>query len=151
MHSLFAGHKVESARLQLVFIALNGAASLFISSILIRTTRLICYKDEGRAFLEQIRRTPMNPLVIRHWVILLFLLLLVSALLRNRYREWISNDLLTLSVLFDTALCIGVLSLLNLSNKEILLMPIISVILFVRGGKKKDDADSACHRPLYSS
>ncbi len=127
----------RSSLLQLFYLLLNFGASLFIATLIVRTTDLICYKDGGRTFLEQINRAPLSPSFSRIAILILFFLLLGVSLMRIRFRESLSNEVLVFTVLADTVICAVVLYLLNLSNKEILLFPVAGTILFVRGGQRK--------------
>lgn len=123
--------------MQLIFILLNLLFALYISYIFNKTTKLICYNDDARQFLEQIKYIPVNPESIIRVSFLLFTILFIMSILRILFQNKLSLTLQTIMVYIDILICVTIMFYLNLSNKEMLLIPIVHTLLYLKGRKRK--------------
>lgn len=110
----------------------NLVVILFLSSIIYRSTRLICDKGLARDFLEKINYVPVVPWQVPAFSMFLLLLLLGSILLRDRVFKQNKPVLYLLTVL-DIIICIAVMYYLNMSYKGILLLAIANIIIYADG------------------
>lgn len=123
--------------MQIIFLFLNFTTALYLYSIFAKTTDLINYKDDAREFLEQIQYIPVNPEFIKNMTLILFLLLFILSITRELYKKYISINIQTLFILMDICICSTIMYFLNMGNKEILLIPIVHILLYLKGRTRK--------------
>ncbi|MBN2617291.1 MAG: sensor histidine kinase [Spirochaetales bacterium] len=130
-------HITKTTFIQFVFLFINFLMALYLSNILTKTTDLICYKDDARDFLELIQFIPINPDFVKTGTFLLFFLILILSIARNYYNKYLTVTHHTQLIILDIIVCTIIMYMLNMSNKEILLIPIMNILIFLHVRQRK--------------
>lgn len=114
----------------------NFLIILYLASIIRRTTALINWEDDAREFLEILRYIPISPSKVNFATMIMYGLLLLTVLIREFLIPGEGIGQLVFTFL-DLILCIGIMYFLNMSNKGLLLIPIVHVVSYHQGKTKK--------------
>ncbi len=117
------------ARYALVLV--NFGAIVFVSWIIAATTELVCLNDAARSLFERLRAVPVRPRDAFIGAASLYTLLVVSVAVREAYGDRLRLVPILLLSLFDLALCVGILAILDFGVKYILLVPVANGIAYL--------------------
>jgi signal transduction histidine kinase len=117
---------------RLLILVVNLAAILFMTIIISQTTRIICFNDGARDFLEKGRSVPIVPWKVWACSLSLYFLLVLTIALREKRKIDGKAALFALSLL-DLVLCILIVFFLNLGHKGILLIAIANALVYLEG------------------
>jgi signal transduction histidine kinase len=111
---------------------------VYLSLIIINSTSLICSRFDARVFLERLQYVPVNPVKAGIFSLLFFLLIVIIEIVRSLCIDNEENQTVQFVLFFIyTALCVGIMYFLNMSNKGILMIPATHAILFVNNKREK--------------
>lgn len=119
-----------------VLFFVNFIVILFMSTVIYKTTELICYNDKARDFLEKIKYIPTTPWKVPVFSLFLLIILILSVVIREKLLLDV-KPILFLFCLLDLVVCIAIMYYLNMSYKGILLLAIGNIIVYIDGNKKK--------------
>lgn len=119
-----------------ILFGINFAVVLFMSTIIYKTTELICYNNNARDFIEKIRYIPIVPWKVPFFTGFLLGILFISVIIREHVHKYKSFFLVALNV-FDLLVCIVINYYLNMSYKGILLLSIANIVIYIEGKRKK--------------
>lgn len=119
-----------------ILFGINFAVVLFMSTIIYKTTELICYNNNARDFIEKIRYIPIVPWKVPFFTGCLLGILFISVIIREHLHKYNSFFLVALNI-FDLLICIVINYYLNMSYKGILLLSIANIVIYIEGKRKK--------------
>lgn len=107
-----------------------------MSTIIYKTTELICYNNMARGFLEKIKCVPITPWKVPIFSILLLIVLIASTIIREMFFMNIKPVIYIFSI-FDIIICVVIMYYLNMSYKGVILLAIANIIVYIDGNRKK--------------
>lgn len=117
---------------------INFIIIIFLSTLIYRSTELICNTNNARDFLEKIRYVPTVPWKVPAFSIFLLVVMFFSSIARQRIvRENKKSVLVIILSILDLGLSIAISYYLNMSYKGIVLLAIANFIIYMDGKKKK--------------
>ncbi len=129
----------ESKRLEsikIIMILINLVAVLFVTVFIYSTTKKICDHFIARDFISEVKAIPFHPFYLMVVTGGLFLLLIVSFLLREVY--YASNiKVIFLTLVADFVVSIAIILLLNFNYNGILFYVFANVVAYAKGNKGK--------------
>lgn len=114
----------------------NFIVILFMSTIIYKTTELICDNNMARDFLEKIKYIPTTPWKVPAFSLLLLIVFILSVIIREKL-FWDMKPILYLFCILDIIICIAIMYYLNMSYKGVILLAIGNIIVYIDGKRKK--------------
>lgn len=121
-----------------VLYLVNLGIIIYFSLLINSATNLIGSRFDARVFLERLHSVPVNPLRAAAFALVFFFLIVLFELLRSLFAGGENAGGAQFALFFVyTALCVGIMYFLNMSNKGILMIPAIHAIAFVNQKRQK--------------
>jgi len=112
-------------------VAVNLVTVVLVGWLILSTTELICLNDDARNMLERLRAIPARPLDTFGTSTVLYLLLIMSVLIREVYGAGITLPANLALSLVDLIISVTILVTLDFGVKYILLVPIANAVAYL--------------------
>jgi len=114
-----------------ILVAVNFLTALFIVWVVLKTTEIVYLQNDARTIIERLKAVPLNPFKALWGVIIFYVLLIGSIVVREMLYEELQKSALIIFSFLELIISIIILGMLNFSFKYILLVPIANGITYL--------------------
>jgi len=114
-----------------ILVAVNFLTALFIVWVVLKTTEVVCLQNDARTIVERLKAVPLNPVKALWGIIIFYILLFASIVVREVLYEELQKSTLIIFSFLELIISIIILGMLNFSFKYILLVPIANGITYL--------------------
>lgn len=128
--------KLKLRDVRSIMMIVNFIAVLFVSASIAVTTERICSNYEAREFLDTIHALPLKPILNVYIVVLLYVLLLITFIIREKFYVNQPSKIYTTLVL-DFVISAVIVGVMNFNYNGIFFLVFTGVLFYVKGDKGK--------------